>query len=134
MGAKRTQMDRVRLFWLIGYVLLVFTVSTRPGLGTAGPEFHSKDKVAHLAEYAILGVLLHRAVGRSVGRSRPTTFLFLLALGATVGAIDEMLQFHTPDRSMDVLDWIADLAGVSAAVWICMARTGLPPDNGNEAL
>lgn len=126
-------MKRMRLFWLIGYVLLVFTLSTRPGLRAPGPEFHSQDKVAHATEYAIMGLLLYRAFGRSVGNSKAATFLFLVALGATIGAVDEMLQYHTPERQMDVFDWAADAAGVSITSAVCLARARRARGKGGDA-
>lgn len=130
-------MKRLTFLFLIAYVALVFTLSTRPGLHPPGPGFHSRDKVAHIIEYGILGVLIVVALGRSAGPSAATTFVLFVALGATVGAIDEMIQFHTPDRDMDVFDWIADVTGVALSTGILLwhasrGRAGVEEDGGKS--
>ena len=105
---------------LVGYVALVFFMSTRPGLHAPGPGFHMADKVAHFVEYAVMGTLIAAAFGHAVGSSRLGAFMFLLAVGATLGAIDETLQSHTPEREMSVFDWMADVAGVAVSVGLMM--------------
>ncbi len=113
-------MNRMLLFLLIAYVLLVFTVSSIRFAHPPGPEFHLKDKLVHITEFAVLGLLLFRAFRWSVSPSKLATFVFLLALGMTVGAMDEMIQSQVPGRSMDVFDWLADSLGtaVGVGVWV----------------
>jgi VanZ family protein len=127
-------MNRTALFLMLAYVVLVFFLSTRPGLRPPGGGMHYTDKVAHFIEYAILGTLIARTFRSSVNTSRLGAFMFLLAIGATIGAIDETIQGHTPDREMSVYDWMADVAGVAAAVWFVMRRRqGPAPAHGGEA-
>jgi len=107
------------MLFLIGYVLLIFSLSTRAYMKPPGPEFHYKDKVAHLCEYSVLGMLLWGALGARSERSeraRALTLLMLVAIGASVGATDEMIQGFVPGRSKDIFDWIADTIGVSIGV------------------
>lgn len=108
-------MSRIRrpLLLAAGYVLLIFVVSSIPSLTAPGPEFVPKDKIAHVAEYFILGVLLFKGIGWTVTTSRAATFGFLVAVGASVGALDELYQSFVPGRMMSVYDWIADAAGVA---------------------
>lgn len=50
--------------------------------------------------------------------TRSTLFRTLLAVGfaSLYGATDEVHQYFVPERSSDVLDWIADTVGALAAV------------------
>jgi len=108
-------MSRIRrpVVLAAGYVLLIFAVSSIPSLTAPGPDFVPKDKIAHVAEYFILGVLLFKGVGWTVSPSRAATFGFLVAVGASIGALDEIYQSFVPGRMMSILDWYADVAGVA---------------------
>ena len=107
-------MTRLRILPLILYVLLIFFVSSRSGITPPGPDFVMKDKLAHVAEYSILGLLLFLNIGWTVSRSRVVTFLFLFAVGASIAALDELLQSYIPGRHMSIFDWLADAAGIAA--------------------
>lgn len=131
-------MSRLRVLTLIMYVLLIFFLSSRPYLHSPGPDFELKDKLVHLVEYLILGLLLIAAAGRLVCKTKAGTFLLFLAIGASIAALDEVLQNHVPGRSMDVYDWVADVLGVAVGVGLFVsltkgAKTRIPapanPDN-----
>ena len=109
-------MTRVGLMPIIFFVVLIFLVSSIPSIHAPGPGFLLKDKLAHFFEYFILGLLLFRSFRWDVSRSRIATFGFLLAIGATIGAVDEVYQSFIPGREMDINDWYADVLGVAFAV------------------
>ena len=77
------------------------------------PGVQGGDKLAHLAVYGVLGLLLMRALGstcRSVGlREIGVT----LALGGAFAGLDELHQIPLPGRGADVCDWLADLVGLA---------------------
>jgi hypothetical protein len=83
---------------------LIFTLSSIPsldrGLGTR--DLGPRD-LAHVAEYAILGALLLRAV-----RREPLAVL----LGSAYAATDEVHQAFVTGRQGSPLDWTIDTAGV----------------------
>ena len=108
--------SRVRLAPVIIYVVIIFLVSSIPSLTPPGPKFLLKDKLAHFVEYWMLGLLLFKGLGWFVTPSRLATFVFLVAVGATVGALDEWYQGFIPGRSLDILDWYADVTGVAVGV------------------
>jgi len=116
-------MTRLRVLLLILYVLLIFFVSSRPYLQAPGPNFKMKDKLAHAVEYTILGALLFGNIRFRVSRSRLTTFLFLFAIGVSVGALDEMFQGYIPGRRTDITDWLADAFGVATGILVLMFVT-----------
>jgi VanZ family protein len=99
-------------------VLLIFFLSSRPNLHSPGPDFQLKDKVVHLVEYSVLGFLLWVSMARSIGLPKTGTFLFLLAVGASVAALDEVTQSYIPGRHMDVFDWTADALGLAAGLYL----------------
>ena len=106
-------MTRIRVALLVLYVAMIFFVSSRPYLQSPGPNFKLKDKVAHVAEYSVLGILLFWGIGFTASRSKGLTFLFLVAVGAAVGGLDEIFQSAIPGRRTDVFDWVADAVGVA---------------------
>lgn len=104
-------------FWLpvLAYVSLILVVSAQPGLQPP-VHFRNSDKLAHLLEYGLLGLLLVRALRASLP-VRSWTFVTLLALGLGlgVGAGDEVFQSFVPGRDSTVFDWLADGAGLTFA-------------------
>jgi VanZ family protein len=95
---------------LVGYCALIFLVSARSDLSP--PAFPSSDKVAHMLEYGVLGVLWARVVKASWPH-----WTFLLGLASTslftglYGITDEWHQFYVPGRFADWHDVLADLCG-----------------------
>lgn len=89
---------------VVVWACLIFALSSIPrldrGLGTddLGPR-----NLAHVAEYAILGALLLRAV-----RREPLAIL----LGSAYAATDEVHQTFVTGRQGSPLDWTIDTAGV----------------------
>jgi len=100
-------------FWLpvLAYVTVIFTLSAQPGL-TPPLRFTSADKLLHLGEYLVLGILLVRALRATLRVSRPL-FAAMIAISAVVlvGAADENFQRLIPGRQCDLLDFLADVSG-----------------------
>jgi len=106
-------------FWLpvLLYVTVIFTLSSQPYLQPP-LRFTLSDKVAHVAEYLVLGLLLVRAMRATLRVSRPL-FAAMMAIGfvVLVGGADEFYQSFVPGRSSDILDFAADVAGGAIAQW-----------------
>ncbi len=105
-----------RILPLILYLGLIFFISSRPNLKPPGVDFFLMDKMVHFVEYAILGVLLFDGIGRAIIRSNFGSFVFLLAVGSSVGALDEIFQSYIPGRMMSIFDYLADTIGVAAGL------------------
>ncbi len=109
--------------WLpvFAYVGLIFALSAQPRL--APPlTFQHADKLLHLAEYAVLGVLLARAIRRSwPWRSITAAALLTLTLGLAVAAGDEWFQSTVPGRDATVFDWYADGFGLVLSQLVVLA-------------
>jgi len=105
------------------YVTLIFGVSAQSNL--APPlGFDKADKLLHMAEYGVLGFLLSRAL-RATARIRRALWVSLavLAIGAVIGAGDEVFQGFVPGRDSNVADWVADVTGLLFAQLIYLAFT-----------
>jgi VanZ family protein len=94
----------------------VFVVSLISTLSASGPEFLLRDKLAHFAEYFILGLLLFRSVRWDISESPWATFGFLVSVAVTIGALNEFCQSFVPGRDMSIGDWVADAVGAAAGV------------------
>ena len=106
---RRVSGSLVRL-WLpvVAWAAIIFALSSLPDLGTGlGGWDLVLRKLAHAAEYAVLGALLLRATGR-------TGLAF--ALGALYAVSDEIHQSFVPGRLGSPLDVAIDAAGVAVGV------------------
>jgi VanZ family protein len=112
--------NRSRIVLLVLYTGMIFFLSSRPHLKPPGVDLFLMDKVIHFVEYAILGVLLFEGIGRTIMRNRLFGFFFLLAVGSSIGALDEIFQSYIPGRHMSIYDYIADTAGVAAGVSLAL--------------
>lgn len=103
-------------------MILIWTLSSRPGDSISIPG--GFDKLAHFVEYAVLGFLLGKGLGR------PLWWAALLAAVAW-GGIDEWHQSWVPLRDSSALDVAADglgaLIGVAGAIisdnWVSSSIT-----------
>ena len=100
-------------FWLpvLAYVTVIFTLSAQPNLKPPVP-FAQVDKIIHVGEYLVLGILLVRALRATLRVSRPL-FAAVIAISAVVviGAADENFQRLIPGRQCELLDFLADVSG-----------------------
>ena len=95
---------------VLAWAALIFTLSSIPGLGTGlGGWDVVLRKLAHAAEYAVLGLLLVRAIGHA---------WLSVALGIAYAASDELHQHFVPGREGALLDVLVDSVGVVAGVLV----------------
>jgi VanZ family protein len=102
-------MVRTRVFslWLpvIGWAAVIFALSSVPHLASGlGTWDYVVRKCAHVLEYAVLGALLLRAVGREV-----PAFLGALAYAAS----DELHQHFVAGRHSSPIDLAIDAVGIT---------------------
>ncbi len=102
------------------YAAAIFIQSSLP---SPIKETHlpGQDKLLHFAAYALMAVLICRALAASSAPRRTALRLALTAvlLSSLYGASDEFHQALVAGRSAEVLDWIADVAGslAGAMAW-----------------
>src|SRR4051812_9393633 len=99
-------------FPLVVWAAGIFTFSAIPSLSTRlGTWDTIPRKGAHLTEYAVLGALLYRALGREA---------LALALGIAYAASDEFHQHFVRGRHASPVDVAIDAVGLAAGmlVWL----------------
>jgi len=105
--------SRALTHWLpvVAWAALIFTLSSIPHLGTdLGIWDLILRKCAHMTEYAILALLLVRAIGREAPA---------LALGILYAASDELHQSFVRGRHASPIDVAIDTVGllIGLLVW-----------------
>ena len=83
-------------------------------------------KAAHLTEYAVLAMLLLRAVRSGTRAAFARQAALVLVLTALYAATDEFHQTFTPSRTASVRDVLIDCTGAAAglAIYWAMRRIG----------
>jgi VanZ family protein len=93
---------------------VIFALSSIPNLGTGlGVWDLVLRKLAHTAEYALLGALVFHAVRRAP---------LAIALSSAYAATDEIHQTFVSGRHGSPVDWLIDTAGVAIGVAIASRR------------
>jgi VanZ family protein len=98
--------------WLpvLAWAAVIFALSSIPDLGTGlGGWDLVLRKIAHAAEYALLGALLVRATARPG---------LAFALGVLYAVTDEIHQSFVPGRHAAPLDVAIDAVGVAAGIFL----------------
>lgn len=141
MAGRGTSSSAWRWVWALGPVLLyaaaIVVLSSRtslpePGILAAIIKFFARsplaawfgfDKVEHFLEYALLGLLVARAMRILSGAGAGRVILVTTLLGAAFGATDELHQFFVPGRDSSIFDLIADTLGsaAGATAWVVLA-------------
>ena len=110
---KGTSFFSVFLGFLFGlWLVSLWILSSIPGEDVHLPAFPGADKAAHFAYFLIGGFLLAGLLNRTLGWRGWKLLGTVLCVMALIGALDELHQLHTQDRSgADPFDWIADCSG-----------------------
>ena len=115
---------------LLGYCALIFYLSSQVDVDLPS-IIPQSDKVLHLAEYAVLGVLAYRFFQRLLPGKTPTFVLMVAFLFALVyGLSDEFHQSFVSGRDSSCFDILADGAGgyLGARVTMLILQKGRGED------
>ena len=119
----------IRVFRVLSvlYALMVFVVSSWPGIRLPNIGIHWSDKLAHFTQYAVFAFLVAGGWAKQGGwriwkhQWRPVAFLIVFA------AIDEFHQRWVPRREASWADWSADslgiLVGFGIGLWLWRRST-----------
>ena len=94
------------------YLLLILIGSSIPGKSVSAIFTPSWDKLLHVTEYFLLGVLGYRAFGKM----NKNITIIISVFGILFGCFDEMWQSFIPGRYPSYYDVIADGIGVILGV------------------
>lgn len=101
------------------YAILIFWLSSIPQDEMPKMALLRFDKLLHLLEYTIFGMLLMLAFtsnnSRRVTERAP---LFTLTTGILYGITDELHQWFVPGRFVSVFDLLADAIGIVMGIYL----------------
>ncbi len=108
--------NRFFLYYLpaLLYAGVIFALSSMQHLQLPKLGISWTDKIAHFLEYAVFGFFMVRAFfyGSSPEkRKRALWIAFFISI--LYAATDEFHQIYVPGREASVLDWLADVTGIS---------------------
>ncbi len=90
-----------------GFILIMTSI---PGKSLP-PTFPGFDKIAHFGIYFIFGALIHLAFSENNGVHPVRIAIYTLLIVIGFAIFDEWHQQFIPGRSMEPMDFLADLAG-----------------------
>lgn len=104
---------------MLGWTGVILIVSSIPGPLAPPPPLPFADKLAHAAEFAVLGALFRRAWRGEMGdASSGRGLIYAVAGGTVVGALDEVYQTFVPGRLSTMGDVGADMVGAFIGAWL----------------
>ena len=114
-AGPRSVFRQLLFYWVpvLLYVSVIFYVSS---LSNPPAPLHFKfaDKLYHLGEYGVLGLLLGRAIRRSASPySMLAAAVMTVSLVMLIGAADEYYQSFVPGRDSSPYDWATDSAAAA---------------------
>ena len=103
------------LLWAV-IIFLLSSISKIPDLNRGDLPL---DKLVHLIEYFLLGILMARGLYYQNNiKINQRYFLYSILVAAAIGFIDESYQFFVPNRDASILDFVFDCLGCVAGVFI----------------
>jgi VanZ family protein len=114
----------ILIFWvpLVAWLLVIHNFSATPATDLPKVGIPFDDKIFHMVEYFVLGVLLIRAFDKSDFKvSLAKLAILAIIIAACYGGLDELYQRTRPDRSCDFFDFLADSIGALAGIIIYIA-------------
>lgn len=105
---------------LLAYLACITWMSHQPGRPGSLP-FPHLDKLIHVVEFSLVGVLLFRWIvhhPRVAPRTVRGAIGAAVALGVGFALLDEFHQSFVPGRSTELLDLVADTVGVTLGAWL----------------
>lgn len=126
---KRIMNRKIRVHWIfkciltIAYAFLIYYLSSQDTSSVPLPSYN--DKLIHFIVFGLLCLMICWSLS-SLTMGNKWIYKIILAIGITslYGASDEFHQSFTPNRSVDIFDWLADTAGAATAafVWQIITR------------
>ncbi len=89
---------------------MIVALSSIPGKSFPDVRWLSYDKLIHLGEYAVFGILAYRAAATVRPHNRYLLGIVIILAGL-FGGLDELYQRLIPGRDSSFGDWSADQIG-----------------------
>jgi hypothetical protein len=124
-GVSKKRVLSVKYWLPLGWLFLIFYLSSQSWIADVDPPFAYFDKVAHVGEYGILCLLLYWAFTHTPG-SLWKRYPVMLSILFTVlyGCSDEIHQIFVPMRTADMADVLANSLGAGLShLWLISIRS-----------
>lgn len=127
--------DRFLRFWtpVIIWMAFIFTLSSIPGRHFKHIHIFGADKIVHLVEFLILGLLLIRAFLNTSSLDTARAIIICVVLATIYAVSDEWHQSFVKDRTADIFDFITDFIGLNAGI-LMYRKKGSFDDAGDKTL
>lgn len=98
----------------VAYAAFIYYESSQDTSSVPLPSY--SDKLIHFIVFGLLCLMICWTLS-SFTIGNKWIYKIILAIGITslYGASDELHQLFTPNRSVEILDWLADTAGAATA-------------------
>jgi len=98
---------------LVLYCVFIFMQSRMP-VPFEVPDVSHFDKLLHFGAYGVMAVLFYRTYLAGWPQALKRTLIWASAISTVLyGLSDEIHQYFVPERSADLLDWLADTVGAA---------------------
>lgn len=112
--------SKIKIYWVfryivtISYAFLIFLMSSQDTSSVPLPVY--MDKLIHFFIFGILCFLICWSLSSvKIGNKRIYTVIIAIGITSFYGMFDEFHQYFTPNRSVEVFDWLADTSGAVTA-------------------
>ena len=121
----------IKIPWLLkciltlAYAYLIFAASSEDTSSITIPRY--VDKLIHFVEFGILCLAICWSLSSArIGSKNIYKLILAIGIASLYGMSDEFHQLFTPNRSVDIFDWLADTAGAVAAgfLWQTLVYKG----------
>lgn len=106
---------------LVSYMVFIFYISSQSFGELQLPEIWGIDKLIHIIEYGILGILWFRTIGAIIGNLQMAAAIAFI-ITFIYGISDEIHQYFVPDRNSSIYDAIVDGLGALLGIWLYRRR------------
>lgn len=105
---------------LIIYWIILFTATSIPGRSLPIILLTFGDKLKHFGAYLILAILLSITLRlqEKYPRLKKEYIKYTFVIAGIYGIFDEIHQIFIPGRSFDLLDYLADMIGVTLGTFL----------------
>ena len=103
---------------VITWTIFILAITSYPDLQVPDTGVDAQDKIAHFGVYFILGFLTSRALWRGKRLTISNSISYSLFGCCVLAIMNEWYQQFIPGRSSELLDAIANIAGVLAAQFL----------------
>ncbi len=117
--------ERIGSRWLrpVLWAAVILVGTSWPSISVGPDDLFGMDKVIHFGMYAVLAVLVMRALGSQTSFGVAAVAFVLLS---AFGAADEWHQGFIDGRSASLYDWIADTLGTAVGILVARIVPAVP--------